>query len=388
MNWLRQLREKLCIAKEKKQAEYRERSLIRSMDHERGAHVLLMIFSLYGGGAERVVCTLANEFARFYPVTILFYDDKGRTYPLDSRIELIKLPEFEFSEEEEHEMWLRHVRFIKRNRHVTASISFMYFMNRLNVLSGGRGTVICSERNNPMRKEPEHMDDIKNIYKRADRVVFQSDTVRSMFGPEVRRNSVIIPNPVRIACSGSEKKKNRIVTLGRLHPQKNHELLIRAFAQVYAKHKEYTLSIYGDGDLKSSLQDLADSLGVAQSVRLHGNVEEVHRDVSDAQIFVLSSDYEGMSNALLECMAMGMACISTACEGSVDVISSGRNGLIVPVGDEEALRDAMLTLIEDRKLADRLAHEAALTAEGFRADKVAKKWVALFDRSGRKARRI
>ena len=170
------------------------------------------------------------------------------------------------------------------------------------------------------------------------------------------------------------------MTVGRLHPQKNQAMLIRAFAEFLKDHPGYTLSLYGEGELEAELKELAAGLGVEKSVIFHGNIENIHPEIADAEMFILPSDYEGLSNALLEAMMMGIPCISTACEGSTDVIRTGENGLLVPVGDETALLDAMCRLADDKALRERIGKEGRKTGEGFRKEAVVEKWIEVIEK--------
>jgi glycosyltransferase involved in cell wall biosynthesis len=157
-------------------------------------------------------------------------------------------------------------------------------------------------------------------------------------------------------------------------------MLIRAFVKFLKDHPGYTLSIYGSGELESELRELSAELGAERAVLFHGNVENIHSEIADAEMFVLSSDYEGLSNALLEAMMMGIPCISTACEGSTDVIRSGENGILVPVGDEGELCRAMCSLADDEKKRKEIAGEGRKTGEGFSKEKVTEKWIEMIER--------
>ena len=156
--------------------------------------------------------------------------------------------------------------------------------------------------------------------------------------------------------------------------QKNQSLLIRSFAKFHDLFPEYTLTIYGEGPLRTELQELAISLGLSSEISFPGNLEKVHNAIMDAEMFVLSSDFEGLSNALLECMTMGIACISTRCEGSTDVIRDGENGLLVETGDEEGLKTAMVRLAEDPLLRSRLEGQACKDAAAFSTERIVEQW--------------
>lgn len=116
----------------------------------------------------------------------------------------------------------------------------------------------------------------------------------------------------------------KIVTVGRLTVQKNQKLLIESFSEVLKKYPNIILEIYGDGEKREELKYIIKTLGVSNNVIFKGNILNVHEAIADAGLFVLSSDYEGLSNALMEAMMMGLPCISTTCAGSDELISDGK----------------------------------------------------------------
>ena len=339
--------------------------------------VLIMCSSLYGGGAERVACRLACGLSDQYRVYMLYIRDKGQTYYLDPAVQTIAMPYFECgSFEELMDRRAAYVRQLKEDLSITAAVSFMFTMNKLNVHSPGKARMICSERNNPAKRDPDHLQEIESIYEAADHVVFQSETVRSLFSRRVRDHSSIILNPVNVSC-GRVGGRHRIVNVARLTPQKNQAMLLRAFAAFHRTHSDYTLSFYGEGELAGELQALAETLELKDAVEFHSQSRDVHSAIADAEIFALSSDYEGLSNALLECMMMGFPCISTRCEGSSDVIRSGENGILVAVGSEEEMAAAMALLADDAHLRETLGAQARKTSELFQTEPVIGQWKQL-----------
>ena len=340
------------------------------------ASILVMCSSLYGGGAERVACRLASGLAERYRVVYLYNQDKRQSYPLHPSVQTLAMPFFYGSWDVIDACRAEFVRKLKEMLRVEAAVSFMYTMNKTNVQSGGNAKIICSERNNPLKRYPEHMQEVDALYAAADHVVFQSEAVRNMFSAEARAHSSVILNPVEVTAERTGGR-HRIVNVGRLIQQKNQEMLIRAFAAFYRDYKEYTLSFYGTGELYGELKALADSLGLGNAVQFHGQVRDVHAAVADAEMFVLSSDYEGLSNALLECMMMGLPCISTRCDGSRDVIRQGENGILVDIGSEEQLTAAMRQLAEDPDLRKRLGTQARKDSERFGAGRVVEQWEEL-----------
>lgn len=373
------------------------RRLCRRKTSERKT-ILIMVYSLYGGGAQRVATVLASELAARYRVLILTFkpDSRHKTercgqFPINPEVEIIALPSSLQKYDDTFKRLARWIRTLKRIERVYASISFLYWMNYLNVESKANEKTICSERNNPTKQyfDRQRLDQIRSNYRRADHVVFQSRQIRDIFADEVGERFSILPNPVSVECERKQETRKRIVTVGRLALQKNHAMLIRAFHRFHQTHPEYTLSVYGAGlatkephpyNQEEPLKNLVAELDLQDSVIFEGSSPQVHRDIADAEFFVLSSDYEGLSNALLEAMTMGFPCVSTDCEGSTDVIENGVNGLLVPRGDEDALLNAMLTLAEQEDYRESLGRQAKKTAERFKRERVAQEWAEMIER--------
>jgi glycosyltransferase involved in cell wall biosynthesis len=170
-------------------------------------------------------------------------------------------------------------------------------------------------------------------------------------------------------------ERRDIVTVGKLRAQKNQALLIRAFSRIAGEIGD-NLLLYGAGELENELRGLIESLHLAERVKLMGLSTDVANDIKDAKCFVMSSDYEGLPNALLEAMALGLPCVSTDCEGGgpAMMIKNGVNGLLVPMRDEKALADAMLYMLRNPEEAERMGRAARKTAEGFRPDAIFARW--------------
>jgi len=338
--------------------------------------VMIMCSSLYGGGAERVACRLACGLSDDYRVVMLYIQDKGQTYPLSPGIETFAIPRFEGDFETIMRGRAAFVREMKESLKIAVAVSFMFTMNKLNVWTAEKAKAICSERNSPMKRDPEHFQEIEGIYETADHVVFQTETVRSQFSRKVQDHSSVIVNPVATSCLRVGGRR-RIVNVARLTPQKNQAMLIRAFAAFHRTHSDYVLSIYGEGESSEELRALADSLGLHDAVQFLGHVRDVHSAIADAETFVLSSDYEGLSNALLECMTMGFPCVSTRCEGSVDVIRHGENGFLVDVGSEDQTTAALTRLADDAAFREALGARARTSSVPFQPDRVIGQWKRL-----------
>ena len=191
------------------------------------------------------------------------------------------------------------------------------------------------------------------VFRNADGIVFQTKEVQNFFSKPIRKKGMVIANPLlddNLPMADINSPRKEIVAVGRLSVEKNFEMLIKAFSEL--KLSDYTLRIYGQGPLYQNLQELIAKLWMENQIILEGQVEKVVDKIQGADIFVLSSNHEGMPNVLLEAMAMGLACISTdfPSGGAQALIRNGINGLLIPVNDKEALKNAISTLVDNQRL--------------------------------------
>ncbi|KNZ42034.1 glycosyltransferase [Acetobacterium bakii] len=243
--------------------------------------------------------------------------------------------------------------------------------------------VIISERNNPRvmpwRKGSRLFRRL--MYPFATGFVFQTDQARDFFPLHIRNKSIVLPNPLdlgRLPKPFCGAKRNEIVGVGRMNKQKNFPLLIRAFALFYENHPDYVLTIYGEGELQEELEKLARGLLPEAAVSFPGVTSELLEKIRGAAMFVLSSDYEGMPNVVIEAMAMGVPVISTDCPsgGPGALIKDGSNGLLVPVGDEIALSAAMARLADSKVLPEALGKNASNIGKELDVKIVGKNWMS------------
>ena len=224
----------------------------------------------------------------------------------------------------------------------------------------GLNTIVCSaDRGDPYSRsfpwtilEPWAFD-------RSDYCFFQLDEARDHYSAKVQKKSFVIPN-VFIAKPGntpySGERKKTIVSAGRFVIEKGYDVLIKAFAKVHEKHPEYTMTIYGEGPLINQYHKLAQELGVDEIITYPGYVKDVAASVREDGVFVLSSRYEGIPNSLIEALSVGTPCVSTDCSpgGPMFLTKGGKNGLIVPIDDIDAMTNAILRIIENPQLAKEL----------------------------------
>lgn len=263
-------------------------------------------------------------------------------------------------------------------------ISFMDNPNFATLLTSKHcsNTVIVSERSHPDRDDIQiYFRKYRNkLYSRADLCVFQLDGARSYFPARVQSKSVVIENPITQVLPEPHKgpRRKEIITFCRLDDvQKNLTGLINAFEKIHERFPEYNLAIYGKGAHQDYLQEHINSLKLSNRVELRPYDSKVHDIVKDAAMFVSFANYEGLSNSMLEAMAIGMPVICSDCPpgGARLMITHGENGLLVPVGDEEKLSEAMVYMLTHPEEAEAMGIKAANIRNRCDPEAISKKWL-------------
>lgn len=343
------------------------------------------------GGAERVVTNLSGQFAAHgYEVYIATEWQGEDEYETDPRVKRVHVG---FTDRQEQDSRIKkfadriwNLRSFLKEVKPDIVIAFARKANyrALTATIGMNLPVLISVRINPIGYYDFLSDKIQIplLFRRAAGCVFQTPEQRDFFPEYVRRNSRIILNPLNDKFIGNpipESREKVVVHSGRLVDFKNQLMLIRAFEQVHQKHPDYVLKIYGpdsfDGT-KEKLEALIDELHAQAYVKLMGGSSTLEKDMLHAAVAAYSSDYEGMPNAVLEAMALGLPVVATDCPpgGPRMVISSGENGLLVPVNDERAMAEAINRLIEDRDFAERLAKNAAQIGKKASPEVIFEEW--------------
>lgn len=244
--------------------------------------------------------------------------------------------------------------------------------------------VIDSERNDP-RKEPveDWKKKVRNYcYNRSDILVCQTqmavDLLRNQYG--VRTKAVIIPNPITPNLpewNGQHSKD--IITAARLTEQKNLPMLINAFEKLHHDFPEYRLIIYGEGELREALTSMIKDKNMSNNILLPGFAKNIHEVMKNSFMYVSSSDYEGISNSMLESLGIGLPIVCTDCPvgGARMYINDGENGLLTPVGDKDALYRAMKRMIEEDGLATKCSVASRAINQLLTLEKITSKWIEL-----------
>lgn len=351
-------------------------------------NIYLITATLTSGGSERVMSILANELSKKgHQVSIICINKHIVFYPISDDVKVV------FAEDEvggnsllRKILWLRKYVQGVRPDVVIPFMEAVYCFTLLSLI-GIHVPVISSERIDP-RKSPFFRNILRRIFlPLTTHLVVQTEAIKSFYPSFIRKKTSVIYNPVsdevfremdngKLAIE-NEKKLNRIISVGKLDEQKNQQLLIRAFSKISPLFPDLQLVIYGEGPLRENLESLVRSLGLEGKVLLPGRTEHVIDEMRKSKLFCFSSDYEGMSNALLEAICVGLPIITTNVSGASELVQDGVNGFIVNIRDGEQMINAMKRLLSDENMMNQFSEVNIRKASQFSIDKIVGQWESL-----------
>ncbi len=374
-------------------------------------HFIFVTLSLTKGGAERVISNMCNDFfADRAKVTIISLMKAEPEYTLDQRIRFVTIDE----SEQDYKKSMP-VRFLSRRGKLKRMlceicdtegkpgciISFLPEPNMLMCSLKKKFGVplIISVRNDPKREYASKLKYamMRLLYPKSDGYVFQTPQAKEYFAfsEHITRSSVVIPNPLgkefvsaaenagigtknTAEHAGYTREQYRVMAAGRLEKQKNYPLMLEAFAEFYKKYQNSSLTIYGEGSEREKLEAWVQEHGMEECIFMPGVSDQIRERMVEADLFLMTSVYEGMPNALMEAMAMGMPVISTDCPcgGPAYLIKHGQNGFLVPLKEDakEQFVKFMGQLYEEPMLAAMVSEQAREIAKSEAPDVIYKCW--------------
>lgn len=357
--------------------------------------IAFYIGSLCKGGAERVIRNLAHYFYEqgyeVFMVTKLKDDDEYELNPAIQRIIADITPEEETGSRFGNlKARIRKLRGIWQEIKPDVIVSFIKKNNLMALASAGplKIPVVVSVRSAPARELSGK--GVKQLtfmmFRRAAGIVLQTTQAKEFFPKKLQNKAVILPNSInkefvefldgKSDMVQDKSSDYRVITVGRIDDNKNQKMLVEAFIESCDRASDWTLHLYGDGESRKKVSEIAALSDIADRIIFHGVVDNVPEEMSKADIFVLPSKIEGMPNALIEAMAMGKACISTDCPcgGPADLIDNNVSGILVPVSDKEALAKALKELMSDKEKRSELGKRALDIREKLSPDVVNSQW--------------
>lgn len=355
--------------------------------------IVFLTNSLGAGGAERVIVNLANFLSENYIVSIYVLVGNKSHYYLKDTIKVVFLNENYKKSNFIIDGLIKNLRTLKKIRLLSIENSFDFvisFTVTLNIIAlfpvlFGKAKIIISERSNPNIYKPNFIWGFlrKVLYGNCDNLVVQTDGNKLFFSDFVDEKKIItIPNPIsnsliekRIEYNTREKI---ILTVGRLDYNKNHQLLLHAFARLNLP--DWKIRVVGDGILKQELVELAKELNISDAVDFIGNVKDVENYYNTASIFAFTSLSEGFPNALLEALSFGLPTISSNCDfGPSNLIEHNVNGLLFKNNNLDELINNLQELVNNNDLRLKLSSNAIQKASKFETEKIANQWLQLIN---------
>ncbi len=351
-------------------------------------HMAFMIGALTKGGAERVMTNLIDYFVqKNHQVTLVTQYQREDEYTLNNRAKRI-LSDIT-PEETGKSRILNFVKRFRKLRNIWKSEkpdAILVFIGKNNIMTlltawGLHIPVIVSVRADPNQEYSGKLLRFlaRFLFRFAAGVVLQTNQCKEFFPKAVQNKAVILHNPVNPEFFEEPycgERDHTIVSVGRLDDNKNQQLIIRAFANILPLHPDYRLIFYGTGENLTMLRSLVKDLKIENEVIFAGVVGHVAQYIKKAGVFVLSSNTEGMPNALIEAMALGIPVISTDCPcgGPADLIRHEKNGLLTPVDNVEKMTENLQNMLNDLQKASKMGQEARKTCEIYRGEVVYQEW--------------
>lgn len=329
------------------------------MEKNNKKKVCIAIHGLAHAGAERVAASWANYLAgQGYPVSVIVYACTEDSYDLDERVRVVPL-----AKTQEHFFQMNMPSQLLRIRKTVKSekpqliISFLPKMQIYMMLAtmGMRVKRFETIRNNPwIDKDVARKRALWDLcFRRSNRIIVQTKEQSLYFPEKLQKKCVVISNPISGAFVRKKKEYTgdricKFVAVARINDQKNYPVMIRAFAEAAGKDPSCTLDIYGGGSQEAveETQELISQLGMEKQIRLCGWRRDISDILQQYDAFLMSSDYEGMPNALAEAMAAGLVCLSTDCRtGPKDMIDPEKNGFLAVTGDIQSFAEGIQTMV-------------------------------------------
>lgn len=357
--------------------------------------ICFLTTTLEGGGAQRVMVNLANCFAcDGYNTHIICFVTKNISpiYSVDSRIILHNIPRGYAPNDRILSSCTKLLSAVIKEIDPDVIIPFLMPVTAyaFKVAKQLGKKIIVSERNDPKVTpiDPFWRKQRDFIFAHADACVFQTKDALNYFGINRIKKYEIIRNPINLSGVRTDvvcakDRSHRIVCVGKYEPQKNLEFLLDVFYEFSRRHNDYHLEVYGNDfhNHRVILHQKAIAMGIEDKVCLFDVQPDILNTIYDAKMSVLPSKYEGMPNALIESVSLGIPSIASDCPayGGRMVIETGKNGFLLEVDDKNDFVQKMCLLAENDELSDKFSEEGRKVKEKFDLQEVYSAWEVLVE---------
>ena len=341
--------------------------------------VLFITDTMHPGGSERVISVLANQLScKDIDTGIVCFRGDNSFYQLDDKVSVYYAAvETNKATILKRGRWLRHFCLKERPDVVIPFMTAVYCLTIFSLL-GTNIPIIASERIDPTTTPWKRKILRWALLRFVTHLVVQTESIKSYYSRSLQRRCTVIYNPVDDSFFDLPDvvREMRFINVGRLSAQKNQRMLIDAFASISQDYPDFSLSIYGEGEQEEELKQYIAKKGMSGRVTLKGTSNCMSRELNRSYAFCLSSNFEGMSNAVLEAVCVGTPVITTEVSGIRELITDQVNGFIVPINNGDAFAKAMRKLASDAGLADMMReNNKEKGREMFRTDSIVSQWL-------------
>ncbi len=352
--------------------------------------IVVLMGSLTMGGAERVATTLSSYLSENGIETYLIsFDERESSYTLNPKVKFInnkvKKKCGKIAGIKQRVSFMFNTLYsIKPDLVFTMFWDINIYALMYKWFGKSKIKLVSSERCNPNKVKGIKKILSKISSRNCDGFIFQTERAKECYSKKVQAKSIVIHNAIGNPILDKVDPKsimseNLITTMGRLEYQKAHDVMIKACAPILREHPEYKLIIYGEGTLRNDLENLIDTLKMKNQIFLPGNTQYAIFEVAKSQLFLLTSRFEGMPNALMEAMALGIPCISTNCDmGPAELIEDGINGYLVPVDDVESITQKIRNLISNAELRKQISKNSKKINTTHSTEKIYNQYIEYF----------
>lgn len=344
--------------------------------------ILIVINEIKCSGVSKIVCWLSNSLSEkgneVYLYTFMGNED---FYSVDSCVNRIKDHISVNNRFIRTHRLIKRLRKIYREKNIDVSVAFSPITSLAVILScvGKKTKSVVAERNDPYLDKSSVADFCRKMYRFADGAVFQSKGAANYFPVCLRKKSRIISNPVNICeiIKDYSLRDNVITHISRLDiHQKRQDLLLESFKSISESFPQYKLKIYGDGDDRNKLEDLAKKLMISDAVEFCGKTNKTYDALMESKLFLFTSDFEGMPNVLLEAIATGTPVVTTDYSpgGAGDLITENCCGYVAKRGDTESIVDCVCRLLSSEDTLKTYSNNAIIASKNYSPNNISELW--------------